>query len=61
MPEDEGPPEVAAYAKFCQAVFINLNNFSFQKSHQANVEYGTGSLVTGEGSTAVERWRRRLY
>src|ERR1700753_3054144 len=24
-------------------------------------QYGTGSLVTREGSTAFDRWRRRLY
>jgi hypothetical protein len=53
------PLEVAAFAKFRkkapQGGFHQQSNFSFQKSHQANVEYGTGPLVAGKGPVARER------
>src|ERR1700727_1166038 len=55
MPEDEALPEVAARHKFCEAVFNTLNNFSFQKSHQAmsNMEQDSWSRVKGRLRTSV--------
>src|SRR6202020_3048067 len=55
MPEDEALPEVAARHKFCEAVFNTLNNFSFQKSHQAmsNMEQDSWSRVKGRLRSSV--------
>jgi len=71
MPEDEGPAEVAAIARFCEAVFIHPNNTSFQnsfqKSHQAmsNMEQDRWSRVKGRlrssvGEDVYSSWFARM-
>src|SRR6202166_4192249 len=37
------------------------SNITPSEKSSGNDKYGTGSLVTREGSAALERWRRRLY
>jgi hypothetical protein len=53
MAEDEASLEVAPWQETCTAV--SQGNLTLSEKLSDNDEYGTGSLVTREGQTALER------
>src|ERR1700761_8537023 len=62
---EDAPLEVAAGAKFAKEIrksgFHQSQQLLSSEKSSGNVEHGTGSLVSGEGSVAHQRGGRRLH